>query len=73
MIIPLSLNETEAELFKQFAKDQHQTLAIMIKSSVNEKIQDTYDWKQYREALADYEINRKVFTLAQVKRECGIR
>ena len=73
MLIPLSLSEEEARTFRQFAKHQHQTLAIMIKSAVNEKIQTAYDWEQYKISLADYEINRRVFTLAQVKRECGIR
>lgn len=73
MIIPLSLNEKEAEQFKRFANFQNKTVKEMVVSVVLEKIQDEYDWKTYKEALADYQIGNKTFSLSQVKREMGVR
>lgn len=73
MIIPLSLSKEEAERFRKFANMQNRTLTEMIRSVVEEKIQDEEDWQTYKEALVDYQIHGKLFSLAVVKRERGIR
>lgn len=73
MMIPLSLTEEEAEQFKQFAKLQNRTVPEMIRAAVREKIQNENDWRKYKEALADYQIDPRVVSLKEIKRERGIR
>ena len=73
MILSLKLNEEELKRFKKFANMQNQSLSGMIRKVVEERIQEESDLQTMKEALADYQVDGKVYSLLHVKREFGIQ
>jgi len=73
MILSLKLNEEELKRFKKFANMQNQSLSGMIRKVVEERIQEENDLQTMKEALADYQVDGKVYSLLHVKREFGIQ
>jgi len=73
MILSLKLNEEELKRFKKFANMKNQSLSGMIRKVVEERIQEENDLQTMKEALADYQVDGKVYSLLHVKREFGIQ
>ena len=55
------------------AYSQNQSLSGMIRKIVEERIQEENDLQTMKEALADYQVDGKVYSLLHVKREFGIQ
>ena len=67
--LSLRLSESDAQLFKSYAKANGMTVTDLIRESVFEKIEDKHDLETLREAL---ENPSPVFhTMDDVKKELG--
>ncbi|MFA6880033.1 MAG: DUF6290 family protein [Bacteroidales bacterium] len=73
MTISLRLNDNETELFKKFAAMRGITVSELIRQSVLERIEDEYDLKAYKKALAAYKKNPVSYSLDDVEIELGLK
>lgn len=73
MIISLRLNKTESDLFKKYAEINGISVSELIRRAVLEKIEDEYDLKVYRQALAEFQKHPITYSLKEVERELGLQ
>ena len=62
MTISLRLNEKEALLFKKYAELNRMSVSELIRQTVLERIEDEYDLKTYKLAMAEYQENPVVYS-----------
>ena len=63
MTISLRLNKADSILFKKYAELNGITVSELVRRSVIERIEDEYDLKAYKEALAEFEADPVVYSL----------
>lgn len=73
MTISLRLSDDEATLFRKYAELNGTTISELIRRSVIERIEDEYDLKAYKEAMAEYKENPITHSLDEVEKELGLR
>ena len=73
MTISLRLNDNETELFKKYAAMRGLSVSELIRQSVLERIEDEYDLKAYKKALAAYKKNPVSYSLDDVEKELGLK
>lgn len=71
MAITMRVNEKERELIKQFAELNGLNVSEYIRKVVMEKIEDEFDIKAYEEAMAEFQKDKKTYTLEEVKKIYG--
>ena len=73
MTISLRLNKADSILFKKYAELNGITVSELLRRSVIERIEDEYDLKAYKEALAEFEADPVVYSLNEVEKELGLK
>ncbi|MCF0152372.1 type II toxin-antitoxin system RelB family antitoxin [Megasphaera sp.] len=73
MTISLRLNKADSILFKKYAELNGITVSELVRRSVIERIEDEYDLKAYKEALAEFESDPIVYSLNEVEKELGLK
>ena len=73
MTISLRLNKADSILFKKYAQLNGITVSELVRRSVIERIEDEYDLKAYKEALAEFEADPVVYSLNEVEKELGLK
>ncbi|WP_278558989.1 type II toxin-antitoxin system RelB family antitoxin [Acidaminococcus intestini] len=73
MTISLRLNKADSILFKKYAELNGITVSELVRRSVIERIEDEYDLKAYKEALAEFEADPVVYSLNEVEKELGLK
>ena len=73
MTISLRLNKADSILFKKYAELNGITVSELVRRSVIERIEDEYDLKAYKEALAQFEADPVVYSLNEVEKELGLK
>ena len=72
MIVSVGLGEDDEKLIKTYAKMNNISLSDMIRNAVIEKIEDEYDLKCYKKAIAEFNKNPKTYSLQDVEKELGL-
>ncbi len=72
MTISVRLNDNDSQLFRKYAEMNNMTLSELVRQSIMERIEDEYDLKLYREAMAEYQKNPVTYTLDEVEQELGL-
>ena len=72
MSISVRLSEEEANIIKAYADVNNISLSDLIRNTVLEKIEDEYDLKSYKKAIAEYKNNPLTYTLEEVKKELNL-
>lgn len=70
--ISLRLNDEDGTLFRTYAEMHGITMTELIRKSVIEHIEDTYDLELYKKALAEHKANPVVHSMHDVARELGL-
>lgn len=73
MTISLRLSEEEAALMKKYAQMSGITMSDLVRKCVFEHIEDEYDLKAFRAAMAEYQADSATFTLDEVEKELGLQ
>lgn len=73
MTISLRLNKADSILFKKYAELNGITVSELVRRSVIERIEDEYDLKAYKEALAEFEAAPVVYSLDEVEKELDLK
>ncbi|WP_302593463.1 type II toxin-antitoxin system RelB family antitoxin [uncultured Megasphaera sp.] len=73
MTILLRLNKADSILFKKYAELNGITVSELVRRSVIERIEDEYDLKAYKEALAEFEADPVVYSLDEVEKELDLK
>ena len=73
MTISLRLNKADSIVFKKYAELNGITVSELVRRSVIERIEDEYDLKAYKEALAEFEADPVVYSLNEVEKELGLK
>ncbi|WP_295234588.1 type II toxin-antitoxin system RelB family antitoxin [Veillonella sp.] len=73
MTISLRLNKADSILFKKYAELNGITVSELVRRSVIERIEDEYDLKAYKEALAEFEADPVVYSLDEVEKELDLK
>ena len=72
MSISVRLNEEDANIIKAYADVNNISLSDLIRNAVLEKIENEYDLKSYKKAIAEYKNNPITYTLNEVKKELNL-
>lgn len=72
MTISVRLNDEDSKLMKTYAKMNNMSLSDLIRDAVIEKIEDEYDLKCYENAMEEYKVNPKTYTLDEVEKELDL-
>lgn len=73
MTISLRLNNEDSALIKKYAELNHLTVSELVRQAVLERIEDEYDLKSYKEAMAAFREDPITYSLDEVERELGLR
>lgn len=73
MTVSLRLSEEEAKLMKQYARVSGVTVSDLVRKCVFEHIEDEYDLKAFRAAMAEYKADPVTYTLDEVEKELGLQ
>lgn len=73
MTISLRLNDEDTTLIKKYAEMKGISVSNLVRQSVIERIEDEYDLKAYKKAIAAFHKNPKTYTLDEVERELGLQ
>lgn len=73
MTISLRLSEEEAALMKKYAQMSGITMSDLVRKCVFEHIEDEYDLKAFRAAMAEYQADPATYTLDEVEKELGLQ
>ncbi|MCL2654998.1 MAG: ribbon-helix-helix domain-containing protein [Coriobacteriia bacterium] len=71
--VTLRLPEEDAELIKSYAAQERRTVSDVIRLAILEKIEDEYDLKLYKQAMAEFEKDPTTYTLAEIKEMHGLK
>ena len=72
MSISVRLNAKDADIIKAYADVNNISLSDLIRNTVLEKIENEYDLKSYKKAIAEYKNNPLTYTLEEVKKELNL-
>lgn len=72
MGISLRLNKEDTLLIKKYAEFNKLSVSELIRQTVLERIEDDYDLKIYKKALAEHKKNPITYTLEEVEKELGL-
>lgn len=68
-MLSLRINAEDENLIRNYAQMNNISVSEFVRQSAIERIEDEYDLKLYRKAMAEYEKDPEVFTLDEVERE----
>ena len=66
MAISLRLNQEDTLLIKKYAEFNKLSVSELIRQTVLERIEDDYDIRAYKKAMAEYKANPVTYTHAEV-------
>lgn len=72
MTISIRLNDKDTELIKRYAKLNNISVSDLVRMAVLEKIEDEYDLRVYEEAMEEYKVNPKTYSLEEVEKELDL-
>ena len=73
MTISLRLSNEEAALMKSYAQMSGITMSDLVRKCVLERIEDEYDLKAFRAAMAEFQADPVTFTLDEVEKELDLK
>ena len=73
MTISLHLSNEDSMFIKKYAELNHISVSELIRQTVLAKIEDEYDLKFYKEAMATFREATTTYSLDEVERELGLR
>lgn len=65
--ISLRLTKEDADLFKSYADMNSESMSEMIRNAVYEQIEDEFDLKAFKIAMAEYKANPVTYTHDEVR------
>lgn len=72
MTISIRLSDKDTELIKRYAKLNNISVSDLVRMAVLEKIEDEYDLRVYEEAMEEYKVSPKTYSLEEVEKELGL-
>lgn len=72
MTISIRLSDKDTELVKRYAKLNNISVSDLVRMAVLEKIEDEYDLQVYEEAMEEYKVNSKTYSLEELEKELGL-
>ena len=69
MTISLRMSKEDTELVKKYAAIKEVSLSDLLRQTIMERIEDEYDLKCYKEAMAEYEQDLVTYSLDEVEKE----
>lgn len=72
MTISIRLSDKDTELIKRYAKLNNISVSDLVRMAVLEKIEDEYDLRVYEEAMEEYKVNPKTYSLEEVEKELDL-
>lgn len=69
MTISLRMSKEDAELVKKYAAIKGVSVSDLLRQTIMERIEDEYDLKCYKEAMAEYEQDPVTYSLDEVEKE----
>ena len=67
MRISISMNRTESEMVKRYAKLNGKTVSEVMREPIHKKIEDEFDMSIGENAMKAYEANCKTYTIEEAK------
>lgn len=72
MAISIRLSDKDTELIKRYAKLNNISVSDLARIAVLEKIEDEYDLRVCEEAMEEYKVNPKTYSLEEVEKELDL-
>lgn len=72
MTISIRLSDKDTELIKRYAKLNNISVSDLVRMAVLEKIENEYDLRVYEEAMEEYKVNPKTYSLEELEKELGL-
>lgn len=72
MTISIRLSDKDTELIKRYAKLNNISVSDLVRMAVLEKIENEYDLRAYEEAMEEYKVNPKTYSLEELEKELGL-
>lgn len=72
MTISIRLSDKDTELIKRYAKLNNISVSDLVRIAVLEKIENEYDLRVYEEAMEEYKVNPKTYSLEELEKELGL-
>ena len=69
MTISLRMSKEDTELVKKYAAIKGVGVSDLLRQTIMERIEDEYDLKCYKEAMAEYEQDPVTYSLDEVEKE----
>ena len=69
MTISLRMSKEDTELVKKYAAIKGVSVSDLLRQTIMERIEDEYDLKCYKEAMAEYEQDPVTYSLDEVEKE----
>lgn len=69
MTISLRMSKEDTELVKKYAAIKGVSVSDLLRRTIMERIEDEYDLKCYKEAMAEYEQDPVTYSLDEVEKE----
>ena len=69
MTISLRMSKEDTELVKKYAAIKGVSVSDLLRQAIMERIEDEYDLKCYKEAMAEYEQDPVTYSLDEVEKE----
>lgn len=73
MAISVRLTVEEESLIREYAAVHNLSVSELVRKSVLEKIEDEHDLQLYQEALDEYLVKPKSYSLDEVEKELGLK
>lgn len=70
--ISIRLSDKDTELIKRYAKLNNISVSDLVRIAVLEKIEDEYDLRVYEEAMEEYKVNPKTYSLEEAIKELDL-
>lgn len=69
MTISLRMSKEDTELVKKYAAIKGVSVSDLLRQTIMERIEDEFDLKCYKEAMAEYEKDSVTYSLDEVEKE----
>ena len=69
MTISLRMSKEDTELVKKYAAFKGVSVSDLLRQTIMERIEEEYDLKCYKEAMAEYEQDPVTYSLDEVEQE----
>lgn len=73
MTISLRLNSNDSAIIKRYAELNRISVSELLRQSVFEKIENDYDLKAYKNAMAAFKEDPETYSLDEVEKELGLK